>query len=239
MIIVALTIFTVLSFVFFIYLPGKTLSSVMTVIAVIGVAASAWFSVLNWKDHYGMKQETVTTTKFIYPTSKSDQLKPLVYQPVGTENKHQVYVYRLSDNAKKTVHTQTDSQTTNKVVRTSGSSYLEVKTTRWTYKSGAARFWFGITGQDHKYEKRTNIFHIGKDWVVMTADQANKLKKQMSNKAAQAKLKAEGEAYVKAQVTAAMTKDPSMSKAEIAKVTKTATADFQAQSMKKILASLK
>ncbi|MBT9672273.1 DUF4811 domain-containing protein [Secundilactobacillus kimchicus] len=239
MIVAALAIFTVLSFWFFIYMPGKTLSTILTTLSIVGVIVSSWFIVVNWKDHYGMKQETVTTTKFIYPTSASEQMSPLVYQPIGSSNKHQVYVYRTSADAKKTVHTQADTATKNKVVVTADRPYLEVKTTRWVYKSGAAKFWFGISGQNKAFVKRTNTFHINKDWVVLTATQANQLKKQMGNKAAQAKMKKEGQAYVTAQVTAAMKQDPTMSKAKRAELVKTATAEFQQQAIKKMIAGLK
>lgn len=239
MIVVALTIFTVLSFWCFIYMPGKTLSAVMSTLSVIGVIVSGTFMVLNWHDHYGMKEETVTETKFIYPTSASSQMKPLVYQPVGTANKHQVYVYRTSEKATKTVHTQTDSSTTNKVDTTTKQPYLKVKTTRWTYSNGAARFWFGLTGQNHKYIRRTNTFYINSDWIVLTADQANQLKKQMADKSAQAKMKAQGKAYVTAKVTAAMKQDPTMSASKRAQLTKQATAEFQQQAIKKLVANLK
>ncbi|WP_279403766.1 DUF4811 domain-containing protein [Secundilactobacillus kimchicus] len=93
--------------------------------------------------------------------------------------------------------------------------------------------------QNKAFVKRTNTFHINKDWVVLTATQANQLKKQMGNKAAQAKMKKEGQAYVTAQVTAAMKQDPTMSKAKRAELVKTATAEFQQQAIKKMIAGLK
>lgn len=160
-------------------MPSRLFSNILTMISIIGVIVSSFFIVINWKYHYGMKQETTITSKLIYPTSASKQMKTLVYQPIGSQNKHKIYIYRTILDPDKIVHTQDNIMTKNKVVISHGKPFLEVRNTRWIYNSGLSTFWFGITGQNKSFLKRINTFHINKDWVVLSVSQANKLKKRM------------------------------------------------------------
>lgn len=239
MILVAISVFTILAFVCFIYINNKAASLILTLISVLGLIISSYFGVINWKNHYGLEKYTETTSKQVYSVSPSKQLQMILYQPIGTKNNKQVYIYKASANAKKTSTTQATSTTTNKLKSTTGNTRIVTKTVRWRYKSGAAKFWFGLTGENHKFVKRTNYIYVNKNWVTLTVAQSKALSKQMKSKTYQAKLKAEAKAFVTKQVTAAMTKNPTMSSAEQAKVTKQATAQFQAQAVQKLIASLK
>lgn len=236
MILLIMAICVVLAFISFIYIPNKSVSAILAVIFVAGAFTTGVFVVKNWKDHYGLKEVTTTgATRTIYPVSSSNGMSTVIYSPIGTANKHQVYVYKTSANAKKTTHTQVSSTTKNKVIRTSGKSHIVTKTTRWAYKNGAAKIWFAFTGQDGQYIRRENKIYINKNWLVLSAAQAKALKKEMSSKTFQAKLKTQAKAYVTAQVKAAMTKDPSMSSADQAKVEKQATAEFQQKAIAKVI----
>ncbi len=237
MIVITLAIGVVLAFVFFIYISSKPVSYTLTALSLLLAVVSMVFIIKNDHDHYGMKQVTTETSQQIYPIG-SKQMQMILYQPIGTANKHQVYIYQKSANAKKKSHTQT-TDTTNKVVMTSGTTHMVTQTTRWEYKSDAAKLWFGISGEGHKFVKRHNILYVNKSVQVLSAQQAKALKKMMASKSYQAKLKAQGKAFVTQQVMAAMKKDPTMSAADRAKLVKQATAEFQAQAIKNVLAQIK
>lgn len=239
MIIFSLIICAVLSFVFYVYVQNRSLSNVLTAVAVIGLLTSIFFMVKNDHDHYGMHQVTKTSTQKIYTASPSKQLPMMLYQPIGSANKHQVYVYKTSANAKKTSHTAAKVTTKNVVKRTTGTNRIVTKKTYWEFKSGAASFWFGLSGNGHTYVKETNTIYINKNWTVLSATQAKQLQKMAKSKSFQAKQKAAATVYVKKAVMAAMTKNPTMSAAQQKKVTQQAAAAFQAQAMKQLIAQIK
>lgn len=237
MIIVTLTLGVVLSFIFFIYISNKPASCSLTILSLLMAIVSMVFIIRNDHDHYGMHEVTKTTTQDIYPIG-NQQVKMFLYQPIGTANKHQVYIYQKSENTRKKSHTQT-IDTTNQVVTTNGANRMVTQTTRWEYKSDTAKLWFGIAGESHKFVKRHNILYVNKSVQVLSTQQAKALKKIMANKSYQAKLKAQGKAFVTRQVTAAMKKNPTMSAADRAKLVKQAEAEFQAQAIKNVLTQIK
>lgn len=238
MIFFVIALFTVLSFLFFIYISNKGVAYTLTALSVIGLIASCYYAVDNWKNHFGLEKYTTTTTKNIYSVSPNKSMSMLLYQPIGTKNNKQVYIYKQTDGAKKTKHTEANSKTTNKVYKISGTTHMTTTVTRWRYKSGAAKVWFAFTGENHKFVKRTNKIYVNKNWLVLTVAQSKALKKQMSSKTYQAQLKQQGKAYVMKGMQAAMMKDPTMSKADQAKLQKQLTAEFQAQAVKKLISSV-
>lgn len=237
MIVITLAVSVVLSFIFFIYISNKPTSYILTALSLLLAVGSMVFIIKNDHDHYGMKQVTTETSQKIYPIG-SKQMQMILYQPIGTADKHQVYIYQKSVNAKTKSHTQT-TDTTNKVVMTNGTTHMVTQTTRWEYKSDSAKLWFGISGEGHSFIKRHNILYVNKSVQVLSTQQAKTLKKMMASKSYQAKLKAQGKAFVTKQVMAAMKKNPTMSAADRAKLVKQATAEFQAQAIKTMLAQIK
>ncbi len=238
MILLTLIVSVVLGFIFFIYIQNKPVSYLLTVLSLIVAVGSTWFIIKNDTDHYGMEKQVKTTYQPIYSVSPSKQMKLLLYQPIGTANKKQVYIYKTSENAKKTSHTAAE-HTTNKVVTSKESPRIETKTTRWEYTSNTSKLWFGIADEGNKLVKRENKILINKDWVVLTVKQSKALQKKMKDKAYQAQLKTQGKAFVAKQVMAAMKKNPKMSKAQQAQLVKQATAQFQAQAIQKLINSIK
>jgi hypothetical protein len=239
MILAALSISVVLGFVFFVYIENKTWSNLLTAIAIIGAVLSTFYIVKNDHDHYGMKQVTQTTSRRIYSVGQSKQMQMILYQPVGSANKKQVYIYQKSADTKKKSHTRAKDDTSNKVVRTSGQSRLVTKTTRWQYKDNTAKLWFGIADEGHHLIKQKNTFYINQNWLVLSTTQAKALQKKMADKTYQAKLKAAGKAFVERQVMAAMKNDPTMTANQRAKIAKQAQAQFQAQAIKQLISQLK
>lgn len=238
MILFLLGLFAVLAFVFFIYIENNAVSITLTLLSLLGLVVSSVYAVKNWHDHYGLEQYTTTTTKNIYSVSPNKQMSMILYQPIGSKNNHQVYIYKNSEDAKKPVHTQANSDTKNKLSRINGTTQMTTTVTRWRYKNNAAKFWFGFTGENHKFVKRTNKIEVNKNWLVLSVAQSKALQKQMKNKTYQTQLKQQGKAFVMKGMQAAMMKNPTMSKADQVKLQKQLTAEFQAQAIKKLIAQV-
>lgn len=239
MIVITLVICVILAFVFYVYLSNRVLANSLTALAIIGLLTSIFFMVKNDHDHYGLHNVTTTSTQKIYSASPSKQLPMMIYQPIGSANKHQVYVYKTSANAKKTSHTAAKVTTKNVIKRTTGDNRIVTKKVHREYKNKLYRFWFGLSGNGHKYVKETNTIYLNKNWTVLSATQAKQLQKRASSKAYQAKQKTAATAYVKQQVMAAMMKNPTMSAAEQKKVTQQAAAAYQAKAMQQLIKQIK
>ncbi|WP_261809746.1 DUF4811 domain-containing protein [Levilactobacillus humaensis] len=239
MILVTLALSAVLAFIFFIYIDNRTVSNILTGLAILSLLTSIFFMIRNDHYHFGLHNESTTRTQKIYSASPSKQMPMMIYQSVGTADKHRVYVYKTSANAKKATHTAAKVTTTNIVKRTSGANRIVTKKVYREFKNGSSRFWFGLTGNGHKYVKETNTIYLNKSWTVLSATQAKQLQKMTSSKSFQAKQKTAATNYVKTKVMAAMTKNPTMSTAEQKKVTQAAAAEYQAQAMKQLIKQVK
>ncbi|HIW71543.1 MAG TPA: DUF4811 domain-containing protein [Candidatus Levilactobacillus faecigallinarum] len=239
MIIITLILSVVLAFVFYVYMHNRVLSNILTVLMIVIMGFSTLFIVKNDHDHYGLHNVTQTTTQKIYSASPSKQMPMVIYQSVGTADKHRVYVYKTSADAKKTAHTKAKVTTTNVVKRTTGKNRIVTTKTYREYKNSTYKFWFGLAGNGHQYVKETNTIYLNKNWTVLSATQAKQLQKLAKSKSFQAKQKTAAKAYVQKQVMAAMTKNPSMSAAQRQQVIKQATAAYQAQAMQQLIKQVK
>ncbi|CAJ1228856.1 DUF4811 domain-containing protein [Levilactobacillus zymae] len=239
MILVTLVLTAILAFVCYVYITNRWLANGLTLLMIIGVMVSTLFIVKNDHDHYGMHNVTETTSTKIYSASPSKQMPLMLYQSVGTADKHRVYVYKTSANAKKTAHTTAKVTTKNVIKRTTGKNRIVTKKTYREYRNGTFKFWFGLADNGHQYVKETNTIYINKNWTVLSAPQAKKLQKLVQSKSYQAQQKTAAKAYVQKQVMAAMTKNPTMSAAQRQQVIKQATAAYQAQAMQRLLQQIK
>lgn len=171
-------------------------------------AADSW--------HWGMKQETKTTTQTIKPVSSLKQMdmNMLIEQKLGTKNE-KIVVYKLSDKGK-TKHTQIDVNTTNKYKHIkAGDAKLVTKTKQYVYKNNFFKLLFAGLGGKSVYKSRTNTFELPDNYVVLTSKQAKDLQKQAkTSKKQQAAQKAKMAQVVKQQMMAAMQKNPTMSPAQ-------------------------
>lgn len=205
MILVLLVASAVALFLSLIYVHRTSLRISLSVVFGILLVGSIFFISLNDGQHYGMVKTTTTTTKPLKSAGSSKQLDLLLYQSVGTADKHRVYIYKNTTNQKKVSHTTASVKTANQVKTTTATPKLVTKTTRWTYQSNAMKFWFGLANNDKQLIKRTNYFYINKSWVVLSTTQAKQFSKLMKQQ--QATLKARAKVYVANQVKAAMAKN--------------------------------
>ncbi|WP_318766853.1 DUF4811 domain-containing protein [Lactiplantibacillus carotarum] len=237
MILVLLVLSTVALFLSFIYVHRTALRMGLTLVFGVLLITSLVFVSKNDAQHYGMVKKTTTTTTTLASAGSSKQMDLLLYQSIGTADKHRVYIYKNTASQKKVSHTKADTKVANKVKTTTATPKIVTKTTRWSYKNNTMKFWFGIADNNHQLIKKTNYFYVNKSWVVLSTTQAKQFSKLMKQQ--QATLKARAKVYVQNQVKAAMVKDPTMSQTEIAKISKAAAAQYQANAIQSMLTTVK
>ncbi|WP_424349985.1 DUF4811 domain-containing protein [Latilactobacillus sp. 5-91] len=196
--------------------------------------ASLFFIVQNDHNHYGMK--TVTETKTQTLVSSADKgMSMLLYHPLGNGTE-KVYLYRTDVHQSKPKATQTE-KTTNNVQKNADKAALVTTTKYRVYKNDTAKFWFGISGNDHEFVSRHNTFKVAKGWLVLSDAQAKQLAKTL--KSQQAQLKAGATNAGKQAVMAAMQANPAMTATQQQAVAKKAAMAYQQAAMAKVMATLK
>ena len=239
MITVIMFIGAIAFFVSIMFAPNMRTRWILGLITGLIFVGSTVIITANFHDHWGMKRITTTKTQKIY--SASSQMQLILYQPVGTSGKDNVYIYQTKPRQKTPQHTQANEFTTNRLVWTdSDQATLTVKETRWRFKNDFYKVLFAGSKMDGKLVSRTNTFRYPKTFVKISVKQAQALKKQaqaLKSPAAQAQLKAQAAAYVTAKVQAAKQQNPDLTEAQLQKLTQQAQQEYQAQMIKKMMAA--
>lgn len=239
MITVIMFIGAIAFFVSIMFAPNMRTRWILGLITGLIFVGSTVIITANFHDHWGMKRITTTKTQKIY--SASSQMQLILYQPVGTSGKDNVYIYQTKPRQKTPQHTQANEFTTNRLVWTdSDQATLTVKETRWRFKNDFYKVLFAGSKMDGKLVSRTNTFRYPKTFVKISVKQAQALKKQaqaLKSPAAQAQLKAQAAAYVTAKVQAAKQQNPDLTEAQLQKLTEQAQQEYQAQMIKKMMAA--
>lgn len=239
MITVIMFIGAIAFFVSIMFAPNMRTRWILGLITGLIFVGSTVIITANFHDHWGMKRITTTKTQKIY--SASSQMQLILYQPVGTSGKDNVYIYQTKPRQKTPQHTQANEFTTNRLVWTdSDQATLTVKETRWRFKNDFYKVLFAGSKMDGKLVSRTNTFRYPKTFVKISVKQAQALKKQaqaLKSPATQAQLKAQAAAYVTAKVQAAKQQNPDLTEAQLQKLTQQAQQEYQAQMIKKIMAA--
>lgn len=143
--------------------------------------ASTGIVTLNYSHHFGMKKVTTSSSKVIYSATSKQAMPVILYQPVGTSGRDDVYLYNESPDQKKPSHTATNEQTRNYLQYTNSDQVrLATKETRWQYRSGWDHFLFAGSGMDGKLVKQTNTFYYPRYYVKATPKQMKQLAAQMA-----------------------------------------------------------
>lgn len=237
MITVIMFIGAIAFFVSIMFAPNMRTRWILGLITGLIFVGSTVIITANFHDHWGMKRITTTKTQKIY--SASSQMQLILYQPVGTSGKDNVYIYQTKPRQKTPQHTQANEFTTNRLVWTdSDQATLTVKETRWRFKNDFYKVLFAGSKMDGKLVSRTNTFRYPKTFVKISVKQAQALKKQaqaLKSPATQAQLKAQAAAYVTAKVQAAKQQNPDLTEAQLQKLTEQAQQEYQAQMIKKMM----
>lgn len=164
--------------------------------------------VLNMGTHLGLTKTTNNNRQTIRPTSTSQGVQllvyqPLVYQPLGTTNNERVYVYNGDQKSPlpgkrglaKTTRVASSVTTTNAKHAT-----LTLTTTKYTYQNQLAKVLFAIPGTKLATTQQVAHFTVPKSWLVLSSKQATRLKQVAANPTNQATLKTQATTYVTAHV---------------------------------------
>ncbi|WP_034993355.1 DUF4811 domain-containing protein [Liquorilactobacillus vini] len=200
--------------------------------------------VRNDHDHFGMQQVSQTQRYNLTSSVSSQRMSILLYQPLGTQQKEKVYLYKTSQQ-KKLRNTSADpAKNQVKVKHHAAKPSLQIKTTRWQYKNSWYRFWFGIANNENQLAKRQYTFKLSHNWLVLSTKQAKQLETLLKQK--QTQLKQEAQQYAAAQVKAGLTKalqkDPTMSASQrqqlSQKLAQQAATAYQKQAVNQLLKQL-
>ncbi|MFT8726556.1 MAG: DUF4811 domain-containing protein [Liquorilactobacillus ghanensis] len=246
MIIAAVIIAALLLFICMTAIKTAALRNTLSILCAIAVVLSMVLMVRNDREHFGMHRVS-RTQNYSLVSSAGSTPSMLLYKSIGTAGKEKAYLYKTSNQPKKLQHTNPDPEkSVVKVVqRKNAKAQLKVTTIRWQYRSQAAKFWFGIANNNNKLIKRKYTFNLGNDWFVLSTTQAKALQKQIKQK--QSQMQAAAKTYVaqqvKARLTAAMAKDPTMSTSQQQALSqqfaKQATAAYQQQAVAQAVKEVK
>lgn len=241
MIIGLLVISAIAFFISFIYIDKMTTRLIATGIAGVILIISLFAIVANYHSHYGMEKVETVKTQQIYSADRTGRLDMLLFQPIGTAGKENIYIYSKHDDSKKVSHTQANEFTTSHV-KQHNADKAELKTTeiRWRYKSKAYRFWFGIADNNHILVKRTNTFYLPKNWHTLSTNQAKMLQQKLTSSEFKQQAKTQAAEFIGNKMKAAMSKNPELmtDKAKQAALQKQLTAEFQAQLIEKTISDI-
>lgn len=226
--------------------PAK-LRITLSLLCALVVIASMVLMVKNDREHFGLQRVSQTKTYSLVSTASSANTSMLLYKTIGTAGKEKTYLYKTSDRPKKMQHTDPDpGKSRVKVVQNkTNSAQMKVVTTRWEYRNQEAKFWFGIAGNDHKLINRHYTFSVGSNWFVLSTTQAQALQKELKQN--QAQLEAAAKTYVaqqvKAKLTAALAKNPTMTASQrqtlSQQLAKEAAAAYQQQALAQAVQQIK
>ncbi|KRM54572.1 DUF4811 domain-containing protein [Lacticaseibacillus sharpeae] len=239
MIVALIIISTIALYLAFIMMRTSVLRSVLVVIFGAGLMGSMFMVYANDHSHFGMEKVTTTQTSTIYSASPSKALPLLLRQDVGTDGKHQVYIYKLNPKHKAT-HTKADYDVHNKVVATNAkSATLTSKKTVWRYKNGFFKTLFMNQNNNHLV-KQVNTIELPKTWTELSTKQAKALSKRLASlKNPSAKQKAQMAAAVQQAVIAAKMKNPHLTAAQQKQVIAQAQAKLQAAAIQAAIKQVK
>lgn len=226
------TIISVLAFALTNIFAKKTWQTILSVVFAVIFLISLGFITANDHYHYGMKKVTETTTQTLSSTADNKAMKILLYQPLGN-GKEKIYLYKTNESQKKPKPTGTD-HVSNTVKKNQAKSQLQTAKTYWVYKNDMIKFWFGLSSKNHQLIKEKNTFDVQKDWLVLSTDQAKKLAELVQEN--KTTMQTAAKSFVQEKVKAAMMQNPSMDQTAQQKVIQQATAEYQQQAMKKLIA---
>lgn len=226
------TIISVLAFALTNIFAKKTWQTILSVVFAVIFLISLGFITANDHYHYGMKKVTETTTQTLSSTADNKAMKMLLYQPLGN-GKEKIYLYKTNESQKKPKPTGTD-HVSNTVKKNQAKSQLQTAKTYWVYKNDMIKFWFGLSSKNHQLIKEKNTFDVQKDWLVLSTDQAKKLAELVQEN--KTTMQTDAKSFVQEKVKAAMMQNPSMDQTAQQNVIQQATAEYQQQAMKKLIA---
>jgi len=232
-ILVILTILVIISWMLIKNRPTRIIAGTITTLLLLWAVILASLSL---SEHYGMKKET-TTSKASQIYTAGDTSSPvnmLIVKKVGNDSDNYVMIYRdKASDSKASAHFVPNQKNITNAVKKSATykeddsidtSTSQTTTSRWVWKSDFYKKMFDLSKYDKKIKKddnliskKTTVTVASKDWVVLTADQAKKLKSSQAEVTPeqQAQQKEQMKTLIQAQTMEYMKKNPTASKEQI------------------------
>ncbi|CAH1851505.1 DUF4811 domain-containing protein [Convivina praedatoris] len=182
MILLILFLFVALAFISLMFLDKQTYV-IGGVIGFIGIILSVGLITANMANHFGMETKVTTHKSMMYSATNSKGYGVLLYQPVGTSGKENVYIYRKHEQDQKPTIVKPDlTMTTNRQEIAGNQAYRVIKDTRYVYKNDFWKLMFSIAGNDGELKKRQVTYQLPQNWIALTTQQAKNLQAKMTPK---------------------------------------------------------
>ena len=178
MVIILLIIACLALFASAMFIKQRGVRVVAVLASVILLVGSTTLMVLNYHSHFGMKKVTATTTRMVAPVTK--QLPIALYQPLGTDGKEEVLLYRNNPTGK-VQHTKADENITSKMKFANVQSpTMTVKKTRWQFKNNFYKTLFMWSGMNGTLAKQQTTITYPQEFVKVTPRQMRQMRSAMT-----------------------------------------------------------
>jgi hypothetical protein len=189
MIILIVALFTVLTFVGFMFIEKKALRYAVGGVSLFLLVLSVLGLTYHLTDYWGMKEVTKTTEKEIYTAGDTSAAYGMVIdQEVGTKSGNYVFIYRdKKDDAKPETHFVPDEKHITDAVKKTAvykmtsdkTAKVVTETTTRAFSSSLMKTLFGVGGEEGELVKeKTTVYVPEKTWLLLSADQAKELQEK-------------------------------------------------------------
>lgn len=177
MIIPIIAVFTILTFISSMYIKNRTARNFLSTIFFIGVLASIGAMIANDRMHFGMEKQEVTKEQEIYSAGNVDDPgNILIYKSMGSKTDEQAFAYRTDLDGKVKSAVPSKNKVTSIQVRPNQPASVVTVTNEWEFKNDFYKMLFSWNaGDDQVASQDITIYYPDDTWVVMSADQSQKL----------------------------------------------------------------
>ncbi|MFC4652467.1 DUF4811 domain-containing protein [Lactococcus nasutitermitis] len=217
MIILIIALFTVATFICFLYIKKTKLRWTLGVLSMLLLVASILLLVANFSGNWGTKTITTRQTSNIYTAGETNvAYNLLIKQEIGTGSHNYAFVYRTNKNEiKAKAHFVPDTNNISQAVKKRATYQMtsQKQATVVTVKkyrklsNGLPKFLFNLGNNNQKLLKQTTTVYLPENtWLVLTETQAKELKKKAPELEKAANAQAEQQAsQLKAAIAATPT----------------------------------
>nr|WP_243465541.1 DUF4811 domain-containing protein [Oenococcus oeni] len=185
MIFVLVALFALTTFVSWMLLKTAFLRRLWGSLSSLLLFGSILLMILNMNEHFGMAKVVSSQKERIYSVAGNKLSAGIL---ATTSNKKLgsdlvIYLYKNKENSAK-VRTAVPSSTSSLSMKEiSGSkAYRVTKVTKWKYKDGLSKLFFGFGKLDKVVSKKKVVFQIpDNEWLQLTEKQLSKLQKLIAN----------------------------------------------------------
>ncbi|MDR2832897.1 MAG: DUF4811 domain-containing protein [Streptococcaceae bacterium] len=192
MILLFIALFTVLSFVGFMYIDKKVTRNIVGGLSLALLVVSVAGLIYHLSTHWGMKEVTKTTEQQVYTAGDTKAAFGLMIdQEIGTQSGEYVFVYRdKPSDAKPIAHFTPDEKHITDAVKKSATykmtsdnqAKVVTKTTTYAYSSDLMKMMFGIGDEEGTLvSEKSTVYVPQKTWLLLNTEQAKELESKAAD----------------------------------------------------------